>query len=83
MVDFLKSYFQSDDNKEYHLVDEVTLENKREKERDTHILEPCRKFQLITVSSEGQFHIELYLRDLEILSKVFNESSPISMGDLM
>ena len=65
MVNFLKSYFQSDDSKEYFLG------------KNTDILKPCRKFQLIAVSNEGQFHRELYLHDLEIPSKMFNENSPI------
>ena len=65
MVNFLKSYFQSDDIKKYFLG------------QNTDILKPCRKFQLIAVSKEGQFHRELYLHDLEIPSKMFNENSPI------
>ena len=77
MVNFLKSYFQSDDSKEYFLVDEVMLANDRKKGQNTHILKPCRKFQLIAVSNEGQFHRELYLHELEIPSKILNENSPI------
>ena len=79
LVNFLKSYFQSDDSKEYHLVDKVMLANERKKGQNTHIFTPCRKFQLIAVSSEGQFHRELYLCDLKILSKIFNKNSPIEM----
>ena len=44
IINFLKSYFQSDDSKDYHLADEIMLANDRKKERNTHILKPCRKF---------------------------------------
>ena len=52
---------------------------REKKGRNTHIFKSCRKFQLIAVTSEGQFHRELHLCDLEILSKMFNKNSPIEM----
>ena len=68
MVSFLKEYFVNDDSKEHYLIDDAETAQVRKQKKGEFKLEPCRKYHVIAVDSDGTFSKSLFFRDVRIES---------------
>ena len=68
MVSFLKEQFVNDDSKEHYLIDDAQTVQVCKQKRGEFKLEPCRKYDVIAVDSDGTFSKSLFFRDVRIES---------------
>ena len=68
MVSFLKEYFVNDYSKDYYLNDDAETAQVRKQKRGEFKLEPCGKYHMIAVDSDGTFSKSLFFRDVRIES---------------
>ena len=80
MVSFLKQKFANDKTKEHHHILDADNAAKRKKKRKELVIQSCRKFHLIAISSDGQIHRQLYAENLD---GIFSENANPLEHDLI
>ena len=78
---FLKDYFKSDDSKEHFLVDAAETAKIRKQKREEFKIDPCRKFHVIWVNSEGSTGKVLFIRDNKIVENICSKDYEIEHDD--
>ena len=64
MVQYLSKYFESDQNKEYHFIDEEYIAAlQRDVQKEELPIHPCRVFHLFAFNKDGDYIQELYFRN--------------------
>ena len=64
MVQYLSKYFESDQNKEYHFIDqEYIAALRRDVQTEELPIHPCRVFHLFAFNKDGDYIKELYFRN--------------------
>ena len=81
MMKFLKDYFKSDDSKEHFLVDAAETAKIRKQKREEFKIDPCRKFHVIWVNSEGSTGKVLFIRDNKIVENSCSKDYEIDHDD--